>query len=297
MNAIISFNKREFFAALFILFILACAGCDPTTENNKKDVTITWEDPDDIEYGTPLGPTQLNATASAPGVLVYTPPVGTILEIGNDQFLRVEFTPDDDKIYMPATSVVMINVVKAKSWVLTQKIIQWAEPWKDGDNTYLNDVPWNVVFSMVNQWGTTFSTVFTGNEGNVTRTRTETASNGNSTTLSKTDTWSGIPAEMIPKQEYTIKMKATAVGGLGNGMEISAFGTYDQANATFIGRTTYRQTAFYTNGEKSLTIKTDKPTNATDALKNRVIQVNLSTGSGGIGTENGFSYLYVYEWK
>ena len=35
--------------------------------------TITWANPASIVYGTALSATQLNATASVPGTLVYTP--------------------------------------------------------------------------------------------------------------------------------------------------------------------------------------------------------------------------------
>jgi len=34
-------------------------------------------------YGTALGATQLNATASVPGTFVYAPPAGTVLNAGN----------------------------------------------------------------------------------------------------------------------------------------------------------------------------------------------------------------------
>src|SRR5207245_7598343 len=38
--------------------------------------TITWAAPASITYGTALSATQLNATASVPGTLVYTPAAG-----------------------------------------------------------------------------------------------------------------------------------------------------------------------------------------------------------------------------
>src|SRR5262249_1030063 len=41
--------------------------------------TITWANPASIVYGTALSGTQLNATASVPGALVYTPAAGTVL--------------------------------------------------------------------------------------------------------------------------------------------------------------------------------------------------------------------------
>jgi sugar lactone lactonase YvrE len=57
--------------------------------------TVTWSTPAPITYGTPLGPTQLNATADVPGTFTYTPPAGTILPAGSNQVLTVVFTPSD----------------------------------------------------------------------------------------------------------------------------------------------------------------------------------------------------------
>ena len=39
----------------------------------KATPVITWATPADIVYGTALGATQLNATATVPGTFVYTP--------------------------------------------------------------------------------------------------------------------------------------------------------------------------------------------------------------------------------
>ena len=44
---------------------------------------ITWAPPAGITYGTALS-TQLNATASVPGTLVYTPAAGSIPAAGTD---------------------------------------------------------------------------------------------------------------------------------------------------------------------------------------------------------------------
>ena len=50
---------------------------------DKATPTITWSNPADITYGTALGSTQLDATASVPGTFVYTPASGTVLHAGN----------------------------------------------------------------------------------------------------------------------------------------------------------------------------------------------------------------------
>ncbi len=83
----------------------------------KADPVLSWPEPDDIVYGTPLSSTQLNATVSD-GVLgdfVYTPDTGTILAAGVDQVLRVEFNPTgtDAARYNQALKNTEITVLKA----------------------------------------------------------------------------------------------------------------------------------------------------------------------------------------
>lgn len=82
--------------------------------------TITWPTPADIQYGIALGSDQLNATASVsdgevliPGTFVYTPASGTILDIGYEQALHVNFTPTDTESYNSASKTVNINVLRA----------------------------------------------------------------------------------------------------------------------------------------------------------------------------------------
>src|SRR5947199_10314804 len=69
------------------------ASKDVTINVLKATPTITWSDPADITYGTALGVTELNATASVPGTFAYSPAAGTVLNAGNAQPLMVTFTP------------------------------------------------------------------------------------------------------------------------------------------------------------------------------------------------------------
>src|SRR5207237_356529 len=78
----------------------------------KATSTITWPTPADVTYGTALTATQLNATASAPGTLAYTPALGTVLDAGTHA-LSVTFTPTDAINYTSATLGVSVNVLKA----------------------------------------------------------------------------------------------------------------------------------------------------------------------------------------
>ncbi len=83
--------------------------------------TITWPNPADITYGASLTSAQLNATAASPanpgvglsGTFIYNPPLGTVLQAGNNQTLSVTFMPTDTADFMNVTASVTINVQQA----------------------------------------------------------------------------------------------------------------------------------------------------------------------------------------
>jgi hypothetical protein len=77
----------------------------------KATPVISWRKPADIGLGRPLSNEQLNATANVPGTLAYTPPAGTVLQVGNEQALSVTFTPYDTTRYSGASQGTAINVV------------------------------------------------------------------------------------------------------------------------------------------------------------------------------------------
>jgi hypothetical protein len=86
--------------------------------------TITWPNPAAITYGTPLGATQLDATASAvvngssvsvAGTFTYTlanntAASGAVLTAGQSQALYVSFTPSDPGEFTGATASAAITV-------------------------------------------------------------------------------------------------------------------------------------------------------------------------------------------
>ena len=74
---------------------------------------ITWANPLGVVYGTALGATQLDATASVPGKFAYSPAPGTVLDAGNKQTLSLTFTPTDSSDYRSTTATAMINVAQA----------------------------------------------------------------------------------------------------------------------------------------------------------------------------------------
>jgi pilus assembly protein CpaE len=87
----------------------------------KAESTITWPKPASIAYGTVLSAVQLNARASVPGTLVYTPAAGEVLTAGL-QKLSVTFTPSDSTGYNKAQATVPLTVTRATP------IITWSAP-------------------------------------------------------------------------------------------------------------------------------------------------------------------------
>ena len=77
------------------------------------ETEITWANPMDIDYGTPLSGTQLNAMASVSGSFDYAPGSGSVLDVGEGQLLSATFTPDEPESYSGGVTAVFISVVKA----------------------------------------------------------------------------------------------------------------------------------------------------------------------------------------
>jgi MinD-like ATPase involved in chromosome partitioning or flagellar assembly len=90
----------------------------------KAPPRITWATPEPIVYGAPLGPGQLNATASEEGTFEYNPCVGSVLAVGEHTPL-VTFRPRDNEDYPTVQTAVPLTVVMAKptiSWNLPPAI-------------------------------------------------------------------------------------------------------------------------------------------------------------------------------
>jgi len=88
---------------------------------NQATPTISWTAPAAITYGTALGATQLDASSTVAGTLVYTPASGTVLKAGS-QTLSVTFTPTDSANYTTATATVSLTVN------LATPTINWSVP-------------------------------------------------------------------------------------------------------------------------------------------------------------------------
>jgi len=76
-----------------------------------------WATPAAITYGTVLSGAQLNAKASVPGALVYSPAAGTVPAAGTDT-LTLTFTPTDTTDYTTATDSVLLKVNPEPSFTL-----------------------------------------------------------------------------------------------------------------------------------------------------------------------------------
>ena len=85
------------------------ASANVTLVVNQATPSITWANPAPIAFGTALGATQLNATASVPGTFVYSPAAGTVPAAGTST-LSTTFTPTDSVDYKTATATVTISV-------------------------------------------------------------------------------------------------------------------------------------------------------------------------------------------
>jgi hypothetical protein len=70
---------------------------------------VNWSSPSPVVYGTALGASQLNASASQPGTFVYSPTAGSVLNAGTNA-LSVVFTPNDTADYIGATNSVSLVV-------------------------------------------------------------------------------------------------------------------------------------------------------------------------------------------
>ncbi|HVU36543.1 MAG TPA: pectinesterase family protein [Opitutaceae bacterium] len=83
----------------------------------KANPVLTWAPLAAITYGTPLGVSQLSATANVPGTFSYSPGPGTVLNAGANQVLGVVFMPTDTTDFNPASAATTITVNRATALV------------------------------------------------------------------------------------------------------------------------------------------------------------------------------------
>jgi outer membrane protein OmpA-like peptidoglycan-associated protein len=90
---------------------------------SRQTPSIIWNDPNDIYSPTPLGPVQLNAIGSVPGVLVYSPALGTVLPVGRHT-LNVTLNPTDSSRYNSVSTQVQIRVLRERD----RTVLTWNNP-------------------------------------------------------------------------------------------------------------------------------------------------------------------------
>ena len=139
---------RKALLLLAAVIAVSVAGCNGgTTSNSSNAVPITpsivWAAPSAVAAGTPLGATQLNATAvipgtatPVPGTFVYTPAAGSVLSAGS-QTLSATFTPYAPATYNTATATVTLIVNK-----VTPTIV-WPTPGAVTAGTALSAIQYN----------------------------------------------------------------------------------------------------------------------------------------------------------
>ena len=89
-----------------------------TINVGKATPIIIWPNPANITYGMPLGPAQLDASASFGGSVIvgsftYSPAPGIVLGAGQGQDLAAMFSPQDTADYNSVTANATINVAPA----------------------------------------------------------------------------------------------------------------------------------------------------------------------------------------
>ena len=90
-----------------------------------RQPVFVWQEPAPIVYGTSLGPLQLNASLpdyEDQGTIIYEPPIGFTLNAGEQQQLKVTFTPFNKVEVSSAELRVYINVTKHDS------LLVWPAP-------------------------------------------------------------------------------------------------------------------------------------------------------------------------
>lgn len=75
----------------------------------KAQPAISWAAPASVVAGSSLTSVQLNASASIPGTMQYTPAAGTVLSVGT-QMLTAQFTPVDSADYTTTSASVPLQV-------------------------------------------------------------------------------------------------------------------------------------------------------------------------------------------
>ena len=246
---------------------------------DKATQTITWANPANITYGTPLGATQLNATvagssaagATSPGGLVYDPPAGTLIDAGSCTLNVVAAATGN---YLQASRSVTLKVDKAA------QTITWANPTSITYGTLLSATQLNATAV-----GVTGGTVAGGvtynpasgtllNAGSQTLVATAAATNNylpatKSVTLVvdkalQTITWTNPANITYGTLLSATQLNATAAGSSATGATTPGLLTYNPGSGTLLDagvqtlQVTAAATSNYLEAAKSVALVVDK---------------------------------------
>lgn len=89
---------------------------------SKAVPSLTWTDPNPIVYGTPLDKDMLNGIADMDGTVTFDPPLGTIVDAGEQQTLSMHFVPIDLLNYEITSQTVHISIAKADQTVSMDEV-------------------------------------------------------------------------------------------------------------------------------------------------------------------------------
>ncbi len=148
----------------------------------QAPAVVTWPHPAEVAYGTALSAAQLNASANVAGSLAYNPTLGTVLNAGTGQVLRVVFTPNDVANFASVTQQVVLNVAKALPNVI------WSTPAAVEQGSVLGGVQLNASVAVPGSfvYGPAAGTVLAAGSGQILSTVFTPADGANYFTVTQT---------------------------------------------------------------------------------------------------------------
>jgi subtilase family serine protease len=260
------------------------------TSSSKTTPAINWLAPAAITYGTALGATQLDATASVEGSFSYSPAAGTVLTAGH-QTLSVTFTPTDTTDYNTNTASVTLTVNKATP------TLSWATPTAITYGTALSAAQLNATVSTAGAilYSPAAGTVLTAGQQPLTASFTPTdATDYNTATATvtlavnratPTLTWSAPAAVTVGAVLSAIQLDATAsVPGVfvyspAAGTTLSAAG-----NTTLSVAFTPNDSTDYNGATDSVTMVVNAPVNPTFAVGGTNVSLAPGSATGNTST-------------
>jgi hypothetical protein len=223
----------------------AAASVDQTFTVSKATPTISWPNPSAITYGTSLSGAQLNATASVPGPISYSPSAGTTPNAGSHT-ITATLAPNDPVNYNTATATVNLTVNKATPSV------SWSNPASITYGTALSgtqlnatgSVPGNFAYSQtagtILDAGThTLSVAFTPND----TVNFNNASTSVSITVSKADQTINFASLPERRRGDSFTLSASSSSGLSVSFSVAGRATISGNTVTLTGPGTVTVTA------------------------------------------------------